>query len=428
MSQFLASFASLPLVGFIATLALAQPTSPPPLYRLPVHIVDCAGSAAGRAPIALVGTLFTGGVCYREYDAECASLTPADELVLPCPCKPNKYSATMTEYLLGNVRPRPSAKDEDTCVFLVSPPLQNGFDGGIGVGGFDFTVDAFTVQGNVYTATTIFWHDDSKHYWGPSPLHKAQLVRLSSPGYGPGGWLRPGEYTFNLIARELFMPVTEGSRPLYQLVSTKRGSTQFTVVDGEPWDVHTWEQSPSTAVIDEKSMSAGTGETSSSASVAAQSWPRWQAPTYAMRRSDGKGLRPENAPTRKAGSREIELTFSSQAPGTWKQHAPASKPLWESTADDESSALNAAEGLIVARIAGIEWSHRIAPSDTAEVMSVEWTANEVVCVHIGVWRRSAADERTQIPEFVVPLETRGLEGSLKDIGERLAVTIAWHEL
>jgi hypothetical protein len=61
-------------------------------------------------------------------------------------------------------------------------------------------------------------------------------------------------------------------------------------------------------------------------------------------------------------------------------------------------------------------------------MSVEWTANEVVCVHIGVWRRSAADERTQIPEFVVPLETRGLEGSLKDIGERLAVTIAWHEL
>jgi len=107
MSHFLASFASLPLVGFIATMALAQPISPPPLYRLPVHIVDCAGSAAGRAPIALVGTLFTGGVCYREYDAECASLTPADELVLPCPCKPNKYSATMTEYLLGNVRPRP---------------------------------------------------------------------------------------------------------------------------------------------------------------------------------------------------------------------------------------------------------------------------------------------------------------------------------
>jgi hypothetical protein len=415
----------------IGSMASAQPASPPPLYRLPVHVVDCAGSPAGRAPVALVGTLFTGGHCYREYDADRIALTPPDQLVLPCPCVPNKHSAAMTEYLLGNVRPRPSAKDEDTCVFLTSPPLSNGFDGGIGVGGFDFTVDALTLQGNVYTATTTYWHDDSKQEWGPGALHMGQMVRLSSPGYGPGGWLRPGDYTLNLIARELFMSVTEGGRPLYQLVSTKTGSTSFNVVDGEPWDVHTWEQAPSTAVIHDKNLVAVPNELKQESAAGVNSWPRWQPPVFAVQRTDGKGIRPETAQKYKDGSREVRLTFSAQKPGTWKNYAPAAKPLWESGGLDvskDAAALDASNGIIIARVSGIEWAHRVAPKDTAEVTSVEWTSTESVTLHIALWRRSAADERTQIPEFVVPLETRGLNGTLPEIGERLRVMVVWNEL
>jgi hypothetical protein len=416
------------LSGTITAVATSQPAAPSPMYRLPVHIVDCAGHPAGRAPVAVVGTLFTGGHCYREYDADRVSLTPADQLVLPCPCVPNKFSSAMTEYLLGNVRPRASAKDEDTCVFLTSPPLSNGFDGGVGVGGFDFTVDALAVQGNVYTVTTTYWHDDSKHEWGPGPLHKGQMLRLSSPGYGPGGWLRPGEYTCNVIARELFMPVVPGGRPLYRLASTKTGSTPFTVVDGEPWDVHTWDQPASSAVIHDRSLVASSGVAPDVKAEGPESWPRWQPPVFALRRVDGRGTRPENAEKHKDGSREVRLSFSSQAPGSWKQHAPAAKPLWESTSDGEAAALDAATGIIVARVSGIEWAHRVSSADSVDVTSVEWTSTEAVTLHVGLWRRSAADERTQIPELVVPLETRGLSGLLKEIGERLKVTVAWEEL
>lgn len=415
--------------------AAAQPAAPAPMYRLPVHIVDCAGHQGGRAPVALVGTLFTGNYCYREYDADRLSLTPADQLVLPCPCVGNKHSPAMQEYLLGNVRPRPSAKDEDTCVFLTSPPLSNGFDGGIGVGGFDFTIDALTLQGSTYTVTTTYWHDDSKHEWGPGPLVKGQMLRLSSPGYGVGGWLRPGEYTLKLISRDLFMPVTAGARPLYQLASTKTASTQFTVVNGEPWQVHTWDQEPSKAVIEEKNLTLvetsgeKAGEKSGKGAKGdAGTWPRWQPPVFAVRRKDGKELRPENAPQFKDGSREVRLTFSAQTPGSWKNHAPAAKPLWESDEQSDAAALDATKGLIVAKVSGIEWDHRIAAADTAEVLSVEWTATEAVTIRVGLWRRSAADQRTQIPEFVVPLETRGLAGTLKEIGERLKVTVAWEEL
>lgn len=414
------------LVGSVG-MASAQPQPPTPLYRLPVHIVDCGGSPSGRVPVALVGTLFTGGHCYREYNADRLSLTPPDQLVLPCPCVPNKHSAAMTEYLLGNVRPRPSAKDEDTCAFLVSPPLNNGFDGGVGVGGFDFTVDALTVQGNVYTVTTTFWHDDSKQQWGPGSLHKGQMVRLSNPGYGPGGWLRPGDYTFKIIARELFMPVVPGGRPLYQLASTKTGSTPFSVVNGEPWDVHTWEQPPSGAVIQQKDLVSSAGE-NAGVKEGAGTWPRWQPPVFAVRRADGKGIRPENAEKHKDGSSEVRLTFSSQAPGKWKNYAPLAKEYWESEANGAAAALDASKGIIVARVSGIEWDHRIAANDTAEVTSVEWTSTEAVTVHVGIWRRSAADQRTQIPEFAVPLETRGLNGSLKEIGDRLKVKVVWEEL
>ncbi|MCX5688527.1 MAG: hypothetical protein NTV94_01820 [Planctomycetota bacterium] len=412
--------------GLVTVASGAQPAAPVPMYRLPVHIVDCAGSPAGRAPAAVIGSLFTGGNCYREYDADRLALTPADQLVLACPCKSNKYSAAMTEYLLGNVRPRPSAKDEDTCAFIVSPPLSNGFDGGIGVGGFDFTVDALSVQGNTYTATTTFWHDDSKQQWGPGPLHMGQMLRLSSPGYGPGGWLRPGQYTFRLISRDLFMSVVPGGRPLYRLISTKTGSTQFTVVDGEPWDVHTWEQAPSNAVIKEQDLTAAAGSEAKPENP--ESWPRWQPPVFAIRRSDGKGLRPETFEKLRSGSREVQLAFVAQAPGTWKQYAPAAAPMWEATAQGPAAALDAASGLVVARIRGIEWDHRVAAADTAEVTSVEWTAAEAVTVHIGLWRRSQADQRTQIPEMAVPLETRGLSGKLSEIAERLTVTVQWDEL
>lgn len=411
----------------LAGLAGAQPSAPAPMYRLPVNIIDCGGHPGGRAPAALIGTLFTGGYVFREYDADRLALAPADQLVPPCPCTPNKHSPVITEYLLGNVRPRPSAKDEDTSAFLMSPPLSNGFDGGVGVGGFEFTVDALTLQGNEYTATTTFWRDNSPQQWGPGPLRKGMMLRLSSPGYGPGGWLRPGEYTFRLISRELFMPVVPGGRPLYQLVSTKVGTTKFTVVDGEPWDVHTWDQAPSKAVIEESALKAD-AELDEAALATLDTWPRWQPPVFAQRRADGKGLRPEQAERRKDGSRELALTFAAQAPGAWKHHAQPAKPLFDSEPAGEASALDAASGIIVARVSGVEWDHRVAPADKAELLSVEWTASEEVTLRIGLWRRSQADERTQIPELAVPLETRGLSGSLREIAERLKVRVVWDEL
>jgi hypothetical protein len=406
------------------SLALAQPEGPAPLYRLPVHVVDCAASPAGRSPVAVVGTLFTGGNCFREYDADRLALTPPDQLVLPCPCKPNKFSPAMTEYLLGNVRPRPSAKDEDTCAFLTSPPLSNGFDGGVGVGGFDFTIDSLTLQGSTYTATTTFWHDDSKHQWGPGPLRTAHMLRLSSPGYGPGGWLRPGSYTFTIISRDLFMSVTPDARPLYHLVSTRNASTAFSVVDADPWNAHTWDQAPSTSII----RDADLNPTTLDKAAVTPSWPRWQPPVFAVRRADGKNVRPENAPILKDASREVRCTFSSQTPGSWKNYAPPAQPLWDADADDAASALDATKGIIIARVAGIEWAHRVAPSDTVELTSVEWTATDAVTLHIALWHRSAADERPQIPELAIPLETRGLPGSLKDIADRLKITLSWDEL
>lgn len=407
-----------------AGCGVLQPEGPAPLYRLPVHIVDCASHPAGRTPFAVVGTLFTGGHCYREYDADRLSLTPPEQLVLPCQCRPNKFSAAMNEYLLGNVRPRASAKDEDTCVFLTSPALSNGFDGGVGVGGFDFTVDSLSLQGDVYSVTTTYWHDDSTHQWGPGPLRTGQMLRLSSPGYGPGGWLRPGQYTLKVVARDLFMHVTPGGRPLYQLASTKAASTAFTVVDGDPWAVHSWDQAPSGAVIREEDLKP----TGAPGKAAEDSWPRWQAPVFAVRRVDGKGVRPENAEKQKDGSLEVRLTYSTQAPGSWKNYGALAQPLWDGDAEGAASALDATKGIVVARISGIEWAHRVAPNDTAELTSVEWTATEEVTLHIALWRSSAADQRTQIPELAVPLETRGLGGSLKEIGERLKVSVSWDEL
>jgi len=51
-----------------------------------------------------------------------------------------------------------------------------------------------------------------------------------------------------------------------------------------------------------------------------------------------------------------------------------------------------------------------------------------VTLHGALSHRWAADERTQIPEFIVPLETCGLEGSPTDIKERIRVKVEWMEM
>ena len=213
----------------IALFSLAPQAEPTPW---PVHIVDCDSHPGGRSPLMVVGSLFTGGHCYREDDGNRVHVTPADEIVMPSRCVGNKFSPVMGEYVLGNVRPRPSCDEEETCVFLTSPPLSNGFL---------FTVDSITRNGSVWEVSATYWHDDVPHQWGPGANIQGQMVRL--------GWLKPGDYTCRITLEHRFMKAGTPRPGVYEVTKVLSGETKFTVGQGDPWRFHPWDQAPATAVV-----------------------------------------------------------------------------------------------------------------------------------------------------------------------------------
>lgn len=404
---------------------------------IPVNIVDCdtfpAGPDEGAPPLLLVGSLFTGGHCYRDYNADRVSLTPAGQLVRPDPCLPNKFTHLMGDYLRGNVRPRPSCGQEETCVFLTSPPLNNGMDGGIGVGGFDFTVDRLEVveateglEGEMpgFVVHASVWRDDSKHEWSPGSLRKAQMVRL---GDGmTGGWLKKGEYWVEMHLHELKASVAGEHACLYAEESHKIARTTFAVVDGDPWGVHVWDQEPSKAAIRMGGLKA----------VVMEAEGVWlQPPVFALRTSA-----PAEGDAR--GAEGTETTFGiarpAMPPGAWKQHTAAAGPLWDARALDDAQPTVADGNTLVVRIVGRD--QRISGSDTAEVTRVEWRGEEVRIV-VNLWRRmprnwpDAEAAKQWIPELVVPLETRALakaagsvgggEVTMESLARRLRVKVIW---
>lgn len=399
---------------------------------IPVNIVDCdtfpAGPDEGAPPFALVGSLFTGGHCFRDYNADRVTLTPPGQLVRPDPCVPNKFTHLMGDYLRGNVRPRPSCGQEETCVFLTSPPLSNGMDGGIGVGGFDFTVDRLEavepregVEGGKpgFVVHASVWRDDSKHEWSPGSLRKAQMVRL---GDGmTGGWLRKGDYWIEVHFHELQASVTGAQAFLYSQQSHRVGRTTFSVLDGDPWGVHVWDQAPSNAMVRLTELKASAPDTESV----------WlQPPVFAVR-----NLAPIGE-AEATGSTEITLGIAqpAMAPGEWKQHGAASAPLWEARALSDAQPASASGNTLVARIIGRD--QRISGADTAEITRVEWRGDQVRIV-VKLWRRMPRNwpdkeaAKQWVPEFVVPLETRALAKALGDgatveaLAKRVRVTVVW---
>lgn len=400
---------------------------------IPVNIVDCdtfpAGPDEGAPPLVVVGSLFTGGHCFRDYNADRVSMTPAGLLVRPDPCAPNKFTHLMADYLRGNVRPRPSCGQEETCVFLTSPPLSNGMDGGIGIGGFDFTVDRLEVVeareqmeggGPGFVVHASVWRDDSKHEWSPGSLRKAQMVRL---GDGmTGGWLKKGEYWVEMHLHELKASVAGEHAYLYAEESHKVGKTMFTVLDGDPWGVHVWDQAPSKAAIRMGELKAVVKETEGV----------WlQPPVFAVRTKA-----PPDGGAAEAGGTETMLGIAQPAmpAGGWKQHTAAAAPLWDARSLDETRPTSVEGNTLVVRILGRD--QRVSGSDTAEVTRVEWRGDEVRIV-VKLWRRmprnwpDAEAAKQWLPELVVPLETRalakaaGAEVTMEMLARRVKVQVVW---
>lgn len=385
----------------ISTLmALAAPFAAGPETPWPVHVVDCDSHPGGRSPLMVVGTLFTGGHCFREDDANRVHVTPADQIVMPTRCVGNKYSPVMAEYVLGNVRPRPSCDEEETCVFLTSPPLNNGFL---------FTVDAIGFDGSAWSVTATYWHDDIKHQWSPGANIQGQMVRL--------GWLKPGDYTCKLTLNHRFMKAGTARPGVYELTKVLLGETKFTVGKGDPWRFHPWDQAPATAVVRTEDLQPCKFEAG----------PPQQPLYYAAKRLEAgpqslaaNGLaKPEDRPS--------SATLVVTPPLDWRQHSQKSATLWETPAAART------EGVLTARITG-GGEQIMGKHDWAEVTAVEWWGRPghdklKVRVHATVWRRAFIDggkEERSLPVFAVPLATDGL-GPVAELAKSLEVEAVWTE-
>jgi hypothetical protein len=397
----LASFPTFVAAACLSLGTLAQPTThpapvPAPQIRAwPVHIVDGDSHPACNPPLAVVGSLFTGGHSYREDDAGTIHRTPEGQIVQPVRLVANKYSKAMGEYLLGNIRPRPSCNDEETCVFLASPPL-NPYN--------EFRVDKIEQEGSTFMVHVSYWRDDSRIQWGPGPYHTAQMVRL--------GWLPPGDYTLVLRVNDRFSRV-KGTYPgLYSDEGVRMGQTKFTVAKADAWSFHTWDQPASTAVIHEKNLTVAVPPYDS----AGKPQPMLQKPYFAFRRSP--------APAAKA---EASTTIALAPEVDWHKDSQLSESLW-TIAKGEPKPEQRSSMTVVARISG-GTPRLLGRYDWAEINKVEWTGANVV-IHASVWRKPyihGNNALLQVPEFAVPLETGQIDADPLKAASAIKVSVVWHE-
>ncbi len=388
------------------TPAAAQPAAPGAAPTpWPVHIVDCDMHPGGRSPLAVVGSLFTGGHCFREDDGNRVHWTPAEQIVMPARCIGNKYSKVMAEYLLGNVRPRPSCNEEETCVFLTSPPVNNGWD---------FTVDSLSLEGNTWTVTCSYWSDDIKHQWSPGSNRKGQMLRL--------GWLPAGDYTLRVVFNDMFMPADTDRPGVYNLRARREGKTTFTVGKGDPWNFHPWDQAPSTAIINEKDLT----------NVRVEPGPSQQPLYYAARR-----MPVENTPTTggpKGPEDRPVVTHLCVTPALdWRKYGQSSATLWERP----QVALE--QGVLTASIFG-GFKQTMGKYDWAEITAVEWSKQQPppnggaapipsVTIRITIWRRAFIDggkPEKVLPAFAIPLVHEGLPAPA-ELVKNLKVNVEWSE-
>lgn len=376
-----------------------QPSTPVPW---PVHIVDGDMHPGGRSPLMVVGSLFTGGHCYREDDGNRVHATPLGQIVMPSRYAENKYSKVMAEYLLGNVRPRPSCNEEETCVFLTSPPLNNGWD---------FTVDSVRLVGREWEIAASYWYDDIKHQWSPGANRDGQMLRL--------GWLPPGEYTCRLTLTHRFMKADTKRPGLYERAKAETGTVAFTVGKGDPWSFHPWEQAPSTAVLQQEAMLA----------VLTEFGPKQQMPFYAFLRLDASigAAHPSSSPGPKdSPPPSVHLVVT--PPLDWHKHSQDAATLWQRPATPLT------EGVLAAEVLGGR-EQFLGRHDWAEITAVEWddgipsSVPPTVTIYATVWRRAFIDgnkPETTRPAFVVPLETTGL-GPVAELVKTLKVNVVWSE-
>jgi len=394
-------FHSLVSICAAAAGVVGQPAAGPSelLRPWPVHIVDCGGHPGGKSPLMVVGTLFTGGHCYREDDGNRVHVTPADEIVMPSRCVGNKYSSVMTEYVLGNIRPRPSCNEEETCVFLTSPPLNNGFD---------FTVDSVTLEGSVWTVRASYWNDDVKHMWGPGPNHEGQMLRL--------GWLKPGSYTCKLELTSRMCKQADKMPGLYVTESVTAGEVKFEVGKGDPWAFHPWDQEPSKAVLRQTDMKP----------VRAEPGPAQQMLYYAAKRITLDDKAPRTGGPYGPKDRPATANVFVTPELDWKKWGQKSKTLWEIPGEPP------ANGLVVVHVYGGK-EQLMGKYDWAEVTSIERQTGPGVAdpapvtIHAKVWTRDyihGNDKKDDVPGFAVPIvATGGL--SAVDMAKGLKVNVVW---
>lgn len=388
------------LIALVSTVAAAQPVPQPgaTVRPWPVHIVDSDSHPAGQPPLIVVGSLFTGGHCFREDDAGTVHRTPAGQIVLPVRLTDNKYSKAMTEYLLGNIRPRPSCNEEETCVFVTSPPL-NAYD--------EFRIDSIDQEGDTFTISASHWRDDSGEHWGPGPNHSAQMVRL--------GWLPAGDYKLILRLRDRYC-TTGGKRPaLYADQGVRIGQTTFTVTKSDAWQFHSWDQPASASIIREKDLSSPSKIPSLTQTDRATATLQ-QQPYFAYRTA------PAPAPTAPPTETEPTATVTVTPSLDWHKHSQAAATLWMPVADAKAPAT------LVARITG-GTRQILGKYDWAEINAVEWKGSTVT-IHASIWRKPyiyGNDKVRNIPEFAVPLESDGQDPDPAKAAAAIKVNVIWHE-
>lgn len=380
-----------------AALATLQPAAgPSPTLRpWPVHIVDGDRHPGGKSPLMIVGTLFTGGHCYREDDGNRVHYTPADEIVMPSRYSANKYSKVMGEYLLGNVRPRPSCNEEETCVFLTSPPLENGYF---------FTVDGVSLKDSTFTVRASFWSDDTKHQWGPGPNREGQLLRL--------GWLQPGTYSCKLELTHRFCKTADKTPGIYTTESVSFGEVKFDVAKGDPWHFHSWDQEPTKAIVKHEEMKQ----------VKFEAAAPQQLPFYAAKRVR---IDPKTPPTDPTAVARVT------APIAWTKWGQKSATLWETPTPAEAPA----NGAVVVQITGGK-DQLMGNHDWAEITAVERQVSKddpktaAITIYATVWTRDyiyGDDKKEELPAFAVPVVNTNPSGDLSpaDLAKNIKINVIW---
>jgi hypothetical protein len=395
------------LMSLLAAFPILSPDpqhqpQPPAAVAVPVHVVDSGGHSGGRSPLMVVGTLFTGGHCYREDDGNRVHATPAGQIVMPARFAANKYSHVATEYALGNVRPRPGTDQEETLVFLTSPALENGHE---------FTIDRVSRIGNAWTVEASHWHDDHKPQWSPGPTRDVHLLRL--------GWLSAGDYTCRVVLSRRFVMTDAPRQGIYATTAMLTGEAAFSVSKGDPWHAHPWDQPLSTATVREESLTAMKFEAPPEKNGLAD-----QPVYYGFKKLPAASEGMKDKP-----SVEVGVTPALD----WRKHSQSDATLWEAFLTPDKTP---ADGVLVARITGGK-AHALPRFDWAEVSGIEWSnesapdADRVVTIYATVWRRPYIDGNAPTatsprPAFAVPIETRGL-GPVADLAKTLRVRVVWSE-